>query len=67
MLSTRHFYCCGLGSIPFLGIEIPLQATACCGQEKKKEKKISWHLYAQGWGEGERKQCLRTKHKVSLT
>lgn len=29
----------------------PLHAVA----RKKKKKKISWHLYAQGWGEGERK------------
>ena len=32
-----HFHCCGQGSAPGLGTEIPHQAAACCGLKKKNE------------------------------
>lgn len=33
------FYRCSPGSIPGLGTEIPYQATALCGKEKKRSSK----------------------------
>ena len=32
---TQGFHCCGPGSIPCLGTEIPYQATAHCSQPNK--------------------------------
>ena len=36
---TQRFHCCGLGSIPGLGTEIPYQAAAHHGQEGRKEER----------------------------
>ena len=34
VIRTQHFHCCGLGSIPGLGTEIPHQAAGHPGQNK---------------------------------
>ena len=41
MVRTWHFHCCGLGSIPGLGTEIPLQAVARRSQKETKQKPSS--------------------------
>ena len=37
MVRIQHLHCCGPGSIPGLGSEIPRQATVHCSQNKKKK------------------------------
>ena len=39
VVRSQHFHCCGLGSIPGLGTEIPHQSAAHNSQKKKKKKK----------------------------
>ena len=51
VVRTQHFYCCGLGSIPGLGIEIP--TSGCCMPQpktKKERKKIPFHLKLSSLG-----------------
>lgn len=43
VVSTQGFHCCGLGSIPGLGTEIPHQVTAFHDQKKRKERKKIGH------------------------